>query len=253
MNPTGPTSASSSTPPPLPTPSSDSSNPEPLTGTGSIIEALLRRPAAVLHHFHHHPGGGRLAGVLILASLLAAAAYGVIVGSFSGGMQLWAAPLKIAGGLLLCGLICLPSLYVFACLSGSSAGFLDVFGMIAGLLALMTLLLVSFSPVAWVFSQSTVSVGVMGTLHLAFWIVATYFGARFMYRGMVRLGARGEGAFYFWISLFVVVSLQMTTALRPLVGTAPTLLPVEKRFFLQHWLEQVRDTPKDVQREQRAP
>jgi hypothetical protein len=253
MNPIGHTPTPSPTPPPLPAPPSEPLHPEPLKGTGNIIEALLRRPAAVLHHFHHHPGGGRLAGVLILASILAAGAYGVIVGSFSGGLQLWAVPLKIAGGLLLCGLICLPSLYVFACLSGSSAGFVDVAGMVAGLLALMTLLLVSFSPVAWVFSQSTESVGAMGTLHLAFWVVATYFGARFMYRGMVRLGARGEGAFYFWISLFVVVSLQMTTALRPLVGTAPTLLPVEKRFFIQHWLEQLREAPKDGSREQRGP
>lgn len=253
MNPTGLSPTSASTPPPLPRPPSEPPDPEPLTGTGSIIEALLRQPAAVLHHFHHHPGGGRLAGILILASILAAGAYGVIVGSFSGGTQLWAAPLKIAGGLLLCGLICLPSLYVFACLSGSSAGFVDVAGMVAGLLALTTLLLVSFSPVAWVFSQSTQSVGAMGTLHLVFWVVATYFGARFMYRGMLRLGARGEGAFYFWISLFVVVSLQMSTALRPLVGKAPTLLPVEKRFFLQHWLEQLREPSASEPRENAGP
>jgi hypothetical protein len=39
--------------------------------------------------------------------------------------------------------------------------------------------------------------------------------------------------------LFLLVMLQMTTALRPLVGTAPTLLPSasEKRFFIGHWLE----------------
>ncbi|MBL9173094.1 MAG: hypothetical protein JNL10_06135 [Verrucomicrobiales bacterium] len=249
MNPTG----SNPTPPPLPPTPAEPEPPAPLTGAGDLIEALLRRPASVLHHFHQSPGARTLVGFLFLLAVLAAGAYGVIVGSFSGGTQLWAAPLKIAGGLLLCGLICLPSLYVFACLSGSSAGFVDVAGMVAGLLALMTLLLVSFSPVAWVFSQSTESVGAMGTLHLAFWIVATYFGARFMYRGMVRLGARGEGAFYFWISLFVVVCLQMTTALRPLVGKAPTLLPVEKRFFLQHWLEQLREPAGGGPREPRGP
>lgn len=38
--------------------------------------------------------------------------------------------------------------------------------------------------------------------------------------------------------IFTVVTLQMATSLRPLIGTAETFLPQEKRFFLQHWAEQ---------------
>lgn len=211
----------------------------PVSGIGGTLEALLRRPRGVLHQLHQ-PGAVRLAGLMLLLALIGAAGYGLIVGSFSGGVQFWAAPLKIAGGLGVCGLICLPSLYVFACLTGSSARFTDVAGMVAGLLALMAVLLVSFGPVAWVFSQSTESVVAMGLLHLVFWLIATLFGARFMHLGMARLGARSEGAFYFWICLFVVVALQMTTALRPIIGKADTLLPTEKRFFLQHWGDSMR-------------
>lgn len=211
----------------------------PVSGIGGTLEALLRRPRGVLHHLHQ-PGAGRLAGLMLLLAVVGAAAYGLIVGSFSGGIQLWAAPLKIALGLLVCGLICLPSLYVFACLTGSTARFTDVAGMVAGLLALMAVLLVSFGPVAWVFSQSTESLVAMGLLHVVFWLIATLFGARFMHQGMARLGARSEGAFYFWICLFVVVALQMTTALRPIIGKADTLLPTEKKFFLQHWGDSMR-------------
>jgi hypothetical protein len=29
----------------------------------------------------------------------------------------------------------------------------------------------------------------------------------------------------------------MTTALRPLIGSADSFLPATKQFFLQHWLE----------------
>lgn len=206
----------------------------PVAGIGGTLEALLRRPRGVLHHLHQ-PGAGQLAGLMLLLALVGAAGYGLIVGSFSGGIQFWAAPLKIALGLLVCGLICLPSLYVFACLTGSTARFTDVAGMVAGLLALMAVLLVSFGPIAWVFSQSTESIVAMGLLHVVFWLIATLFGARFMHLGMSRLGARTEGAFYFWICLFVVVALQMTTALRPIIGKADTLLPTEKKFFLQHW------------------
>ncbi|HTH49699.1 MAG TPA: hypothetical protein VMB21_19455 [Candidatus Limnocylindria bacterium] len=208
----------------------------PIHGVGGVLEALLRRPRGVLHHLSGSAASG-LIGRLLFIAVVGAALYGIVVGTFSGGTQLWAAPVKITVGLLICGVICLPSLYVFACLTGSVARFADVAGMVAGLLALMTLLLFSFAPVAWVFSQSTESVAAMGMMHLVFWLIATYFGARFMYRGMARLGARSEGAFYFWMTIFVFVALQMTTALRPLVGKADTFLPKEKMFFLQHWNE----------------
>jgi len=43
----------------------------------------------------------------------------------------------------------------------------------------MTVLLIGFAPVAWLFSQSTESLLLMGALHLVFWLIATYFGLRF--------------------------------------------------------------------------
>ena len=134
--------------------------------------------------------------------------------------------LKIASGLLLCGLIS-SSLYVFACLSGSSAGFLDVFGMIAGLLALHDAAAGQFLSGGLGFLAIDSVGGRLGTLHLAFWIVAHLFRRSRFIPGNGAPRGLGRRSLLFWISLFVVVSLQMTTALRPLVGTAPTLLPVE--------------------------
>ncbi len=40
--------------------------------------------------------------------------------------------------------------------------------------------------------------------------------------------------------IFVVVMLQMRTALRPLIGKAGTFLPVEKKVFVSRWLDCVR-------------
>jgi hypothetical protein len=34
--------------------------------------------------------------------------------------------------------------------------------------------------------------------------------------------------------------LQMTTALRPIVGTADTYLPKEKKFFVTHWIDSLK-------------
>src|SRR5260370_39269173 len=106
--------------------------------------------------------------------------YGVVVGSFSMGTQLWASPVKIAGGLLVPGVICLPSLYIFACISGSRAGLLELCGLVVGLLMLMSVLLIGLAPVAWLFSQSTESPPWLGALHPTFWFIATYFGLRFL-------------------------------------------------------------------------
>jgi hypothetical protein len=212
----------------------------PITGPITALEAMLRQPRRLLYQLRH--GNARLVvaslcGIAVLSALV----YGLVVGTFSGGTQLWAAPAKVTGGMLVSVLICLPSLFVFSCLAGSQARLVEVLGLVVGLLALTTILLIGFAPVAWVFSQSTSSVAVMGTLHLSFWTVATWFGWRFVRNGFTHLSARSGAALNVWFTIFVLVCLQMTTALRPLVGSADTLLPTEKRFFLAHWLNVLGD------------
>jgi hypothetical protein len=111
---------------------------------------------------------------------------------------------------------------------------------VAGLLMLMTILLIGFAPVAWLFSTSTESINWMGTLHLVFWFIATIFGLRFVEQGFSHSQARSNAGFNTWVVIFVLVALQMTTALRPIVGTSPDLLPKEKKFFLNYWGECLR-------------
>lgn len=212
----------------------------PIGGVLAAIEAVLRHQRRVVHHLNQGNGTGRLIGLLLVVALTFIAIYGAIVGSFSGGEQWWAAPLKITVGLVVTAGICLPSLYIFACLSGSAARLTEVAGALAGALALATLLLIGFAPVAWLFSQSTSSVAFMGSLHLGFWLVATGFGVRFLKAAFRHFGLRSETGLNVWVVIFLLVSLQMTTALRPLVGPFnQTLLPsaAEKKFFLAHWMD----------------
>src|SRR6185436_1918444 len=84
----------------------------------NAIDLLLRRPDALLVAAERDG----LVATLVRLSLLALAgllAYGLVVGSFSGGVQWWAAPLKIALGTVLCGAICFPSLYICLSLCGA--------------------------------------------------------------------------------------------------------------------------------------
>ena len=198
------------------------------------VDAILRHPRRVMFQLRQ-PVAGRLIVFMILVSVACSLVYGVVAGTFSGGSQLWIAPVKISLGLMLSALICLPSLYIFTCLSGSQARLTEVSGLLSGLLMLMTILLIGLAPVVWIFSQSTDSLPWMGALHLTFWFIATVFGLRFLEAGFSHSQARSRAGFYTWVVIFVLVAVQMTAALRPILGTSQTFLPQEKKFFLTHW------------------
>jgi hypothetical protein len=208
----------------------------PIPHAFGAIEALLRQPLRLLYQLRQ-PGAGKLIAQMLFVALGCSLVYGVVAGTFSMGTQLWAAPVKIAGGLMISAFICLPSLYIFTCLSGSKARLAEVCGLLAGLLLLMNILLVGFAPVAWIFSQSTESVAWMGALHLLFWGVATFFAVRFLKHGFSHTEARSQAGVNVWIIIFVLVALQMTTALRPILGKSDDFFPQKKEFFIQHWFE----------------
>jgi hypothetical protein len=208
----------------------------------SIIEALLKYPGRIIHELQHNWRAALTCWLLVIA-LLGMATYGIVVGSFSGGTQLWIAPAKLALGTLLSVLICLPSLYIFACLGGIDARLRTVTGVLFAAVGLGALLLIGFAPVAWIFSQSTDSVAFMAALHLILWAIGISFGLRLI-EAMGRLlscSARSQMKLLGFI--FVVVCLQMTTTLRPIVGTSKHFLPGEKKFFLAHWWETVIGSP----------
>ncbi len=233
-------------PPPFPTlppspslpsnPSAPTEPPTPIHGLPDLIEALLRQPERISQACRQ-AGYARVLGGLLLMILVGALVYGLVVGTFSGKAQLWVAPLKVSLGLFLSALICLPSLYIFGCLSGATARLREITALVSGLLALVTVLLLGFAPIAWVFSQSTESIIAVGVVHLGFWLIATMFGLRFLSAGFHRLNGRSSGVLRVWMVLYLIVGLQMSTALRPLIGTADTFLPQKKKFFLTHWMD----------------
>ena len=241
MNP--PINPADPSPTPLPQdPSFNTPPPVPPSLTGEsdiaqIIEALLKRPAQLVAALQLR-GSGRMIVILGLAALLTLAGYGLVVGTFSGGTQLLAAPLKVSLGTFASMLICLPSFFIFACLSGADVSFRGLAGILLAMAALLALLLIGFAPVAWVFSQSTESVAFMGTLHLVFWGIALLFALRLLSLLIEYLRVRARH-FRIWTIIFVLVSLQMMTALRPLIGRSDRWLPNEKKFFVTHWIENI--------------
>ena len=237
--PTDPSNPQSSAPegagiPPLPAPPAL----PPDAGLGVILDTLLKRPVILIRELCEGPGSRHWL-LLALVAALAFALYGLVIGSFSGGGQWMAAPIKVSAGGLLSALICLPSLYIFACLTGAEVSARGLAGVLFAMLTLTGLLLLGFAPVAWVFSQSTDSAAFIGTLHLVFWIIATGFGLRLFSHMTKVLRVADRVHLKVWTVIFVLVCLQMTTALRPIIGTSEHWLPTEKRFFLSYWIENV--------------
>ncbi len=234
---------SSPAPPPLPNPDQPrlvKLDLQPLTAPATfvtVIEALLKQPGRILHECKQ--GGGRVPAILLIGAVLGLAVFGVLLGTFSGGTQYWAAPTKIVGGVLASLIICLPSLYIFSALGGMEARLPQIVGMLLAMIALTALLLLGFAPVVWIFSQSTESVGFMGFLVLAFWVIALFFGFRLLLAAANTFGMTTGHYLLVWMGIFLLVTLQMSTTLRPLIGTADTLLPVKKKFFLEHWFDEL--------------
>src|SRR5882757_2143188 len=122
LNPTaGPIPPTIATPPRLTKPvplEEDPADREPITGPLTAVEAVLRAPRRIMYQLRQ-PSSGQLILEMLLVSLVCSLIYGLMVGTFSMGPQLLAAPVKIADGLLVSALICLPNLYIFTCFSGS--------------------------------------------------------------------------------------------------------------------------------------
>ena len=236
MNPVDPPGAA---PPPI------SNAPEPPREGRSVIDRLIRGGDALLAELDG-TAGERLLAVLAAIALVGHLVYGLVVGSFSGGTQWWAAPAKVLAGTLLCALICFPSLYIFACFSGADVSVRRVVGMLLALFALTGVFLAGFTPVTWVFSQSSTLVSFVGAIHLTVWSLSVLVSSRILFGSLRRWKARNPGVVGTWVLILLVTCAQMMTALRPIVGTSSRFLDPEKRFFLQHWFETMgEDMRKD--------
>lgn len=199
----------------------------------SLFEALLRRPHALVARLAEpdHGATGRFALMAVISILF----FGFVLGCFAKHQQLWAAPAKITAGLVFSGLICFPSLYIFSTLAGARMSISQLAACLAGALALAGLLLLGFAPAVWIFAESTDSLGFMGTLAIGAWIIAVFFALKFLKSVILATGGTQKGPLFIWSTVFLLVTLQMTTSLRPILGRSDVLLTQEKKFFLQHW------------------
>lgn len=206
-----------------------------------LTENLLKDPLKVLGSFQKAPSLVILANILII-NIVCLLAYGMIVGSFSGGVQWYMSPLKIIVGMTLALTFCYPSFYIFICLAGIDLKPSGALLVLLSSISVFSILIVGFAPVAWVFSQSTNTVFFIGFFHIIFWFVSTIFGMRVLIKAALSLKCKNLLYPLFWILIFMITSLQMMTALRPIIGTSDSILPKEKMFFMYNWAKLFSET-----------
>ena len=221
-------------PPPLPALAVRVVDDRPIRGWGAILDALLKQPNRLAAGLTG-ADCGYLTRHLTVMGLLGMAAYGVVVGLFPGKMQIAVVPAKLALGLLASAVICWPSLYILLCLSGGRQSARDLTGLLAASLALLVVLMAGFAPVAWIFTQSTNSAVFMGGLHLLLWLISCVFALQRLGRWLTELNGKFMQALPVWCIIFMVVCLQMTTTLRPLMGDFAGWDLADRDFFLHAW------------------
>jgi hypothetical protein len=177
-------------------------------------------------------------GVALFAcGVLFHAVYGFAAGTF-GGMAV--SLMTCMKAMLICSsslALCLPSLYVFSCVAGLPTTLRQAFTVGASALAMTGLLLVALAPVIWLFSVSTESVGFIATLNLVIWVLSISFVRR-IFGELRRRDAGGAGkGLTAWLIVYLIVSLQMATTMRPLLAlSGRDLFAQEKVFFITHFL-----------------
>lgn len=201
---------------------------------------LLRAPGEVMGFADGRAHYWRLAAFLALVSAVGCALFGFAIGSF---VDLKVAALdatKMVGIAAFSFVLCFPTLYVFATISGSklSAARLAVIGLVCT--ATLGSLLAALSPILWLFSVSTENVAFIVVLSCFLAALSLAFVVCPITAAAEKKIVANKAGLHLWLVVFAVVALQTVTLVRPMlapIGTPRT--PEGKCFFLMHFGDSV--------------
>ena len=213
----------------------------PPTGT---LAALLKNPGAVVRAIESEDALWTRAALLILWGLAFYSFYGFAMALFGGWevslMTLMKAPIIAFAAIILC----LPSLYVFSSISGNPITIPQCFTITGAILAMTGLMLLGMVPVTWLFSISTENVPFVVVLNTGIWLIAVIFARRFLKLAIPGKTGKRWGL-QWWLIVYIIVTFQMATTMRPLLNKPPDGWWVsEKKFFLANFIDSFKSPVK---------
>lgn len=222
----------SANPPPVPT-----APPPPDRYQNNELGALLKAPSWLVARIDDDQELLGRALRMGFWGLVFHAVFGLALGLFGGWPVAFMAAAK-SPLIALCSLsLCLPSMYVFACVGGMPLSLTQAAALAGAVLAVTGLLLLALAPVAWLFAVSTTNAGFVVLLTLLIWFVAIGFARGFLGRLKASAHLSRLSGLNWWLLIYILVTWQMTTFMRPLLSLgASGWWTKEKQFFLVYFL-----------------
>ena len=194
----------------------------------NIVERLLRSPRELLEELDHM-APAETVRALLLVLVLGAGAFGAVIGTYRGGIQILYCAIKVPLLLLATLIVCSPAFVALARAFGTGLAAREVITVTLAACARFALVLAGLAPVVWLLAGWLGYHGVVVTLVLACG-VAGLAASTLLFGG---LGRRAGGAWLAgmaFVTVFGLVGAQTSWLLRPfLVRPRTTHVP-----FLRH-------------------
>ncbi|VXD24608.1 actin-binding WH2 domain-containing protein [Planktothrix paucivesiculata] len=163
---------------------------------------------------------------LLVSSTVFFGIYGAIIGSSSSPLQALVSAVKLPALYLLTLIICFPTLYFFNVMFGSKRTFQQYLTLLMTAMALISVLMFGFAPVALFFLLSTNDYEFFLLLNVIIMAITGGLGVKFFYEGMQYFSLEDtEGKelrlniLRFWLALYAFVGTQLGWTLRPFFGS----------------------------------
>jgi hypothetical protein len=179
----------------------------------AMVEILIRSPARFLEEVHD-PDLLPLVRTLLGTIVLGAGAFGAVVGTFRGGIQVGYCAVKVP--LLLVGTlaVCMPSFIGLARAFGTGIPAREAVAVSLGAAARFALVLAGLAPVVWL-AEGVTSYHQSALLITAVCALAGVSASGLLFRGLSRLRGSGVLAGLAFVAVFGVVGAQTSWLLRP--------------------------------------
>lgn len=121
---------------------------------------------------------------LLICSVTFLALYGAIIGLSHSWLQMISSAIKLPALYLITLMICLPTLYIFEVVSGSSRTFGQYLALLLASTSVISVMMIAFAPITLFFHLSINDYTFFKLINVAIFVITGVVGINFFYRGM---------------------------------------------------------------------
>jgi hypothetical protein len=192
----------------------------------AVVETILRDRHQFFNEIREGIGVPEKTHAMMVSSAAFLAVYGAVLGSTHSLIQALSSATKLPMLFLITLIICIPALYIFSVLFGSSQRLSQSIALVLSAITVTAVLLLSFAPITFFFMLTTSGYQFFKLLNVLFFTIAGSLGMVFLSQGMRVVSASDKDGgtkmrglvLYIWIILYAFVGSQMAWTLRPFIG-----------------------------------